>query len=128
VTMQKTESKRIGKANTLKMTLQTISRADEKSSELSTVAVDLEMVEEAMPVTLILIEEVTNLSTEDEAEADNPDMRGIMKILMSVPPPILLKRNGSSSKRKNRKILMNLLRNRENLKPPAKKSILHKIL
>jgi len=72
----------------LKMTLQTISRADEKSSELSTVAVDLEMVEEAMPVTLILIEEVTNLSTEDEAEADNPDMRGIMKILMSVPPPI----------------------------------------
>jgi len=52
------------------------------------VAVDLEMVEEAMPVTLILIEEVTNLSTEDEAEADNPDMRGIMKILMSVPPPI----------------------------------------
>jgi len=88
VTMQKTESKRIGKANTLKMTLQTISRADEKSSELSTVAVDLEMVEEAMPVTLILIEEVTNLSTEDEAEADNPDMRGIMKILMSVPPPI----------------------------------------
>jgi len=88
VTMQKTESKRIGKANTLKMTLQTISRADEKSSELSTVAVDLEMVEEAMPVILILIEEVTNLSTEDEAEADNPDMRGIMKILMSVPPPI----------------------------------------
>jgi len=86
VTMQKTESKRIGKANTLKMTLQTISRADEKSSELSTVAVDLEMVEEAMPATLILIEEVTNLST--EAEADNPDMRGIMKILMSVPPPI----------------------------------------
>jgi len=72
----------------LKMTLQTISRADEKSSELSTVAVDLEMVEEAMPVTLILIEEVTNLSTEDEAEADNSDMRGIMKILMSVPPPI----------------------------------------
>jgi len=126
VTMQKTESKRIGKANTLKMTLQTISRADEKSSELSTMAVDLEMVEEAMPVILILIEEVTNLST--EAEADNPDMRGIMKILMSVPPPILLKRNGSSSKRKNRKILMNLLRNRENLKPPAKKSILHKIL
>jgi len=35
---------------------------------------------------LILIEEVTNLST--EAEADNPDMRGIMNILMSVPPPI----------------------------------------
>ena len=80
--MLKIESKRIGKADTSRMTPQTISRADEKSSELSTAAVDLEMDKKAMPANLVLTEEPTILSS--AAEAGHPVLKGILKTLVAI--------------------------------------------
>lgn len=78
-TTLKTESKRIDKADTLRMKLQTIIRVGKKYSELSTMEEDLEMARKEAGTTLILIERRTNMIA--EAVGDLPAMKGIMKTL-----------------------------------------------
>ena len=78
-TTLKTESKRIDKADTLRMKLQTIIRVGKKYSELSTMEEDLEMARKEAGTTLILIERRTNMIA--EAVGDLLAMKGIMKTL-----------------------------------------------
>jgi hypothetical protein len=76
------ESERIKMADTLKMTLLTISRVDGRFSELSIAEEDTKMDIEAMPATMILTEELT--ATIIEATADNPDKEMIPVITMAI--------------------------------------------